>query len=157
MKGNQEVIEVLGEVLAAELTAINQYFIHAKMNQNWGYTKLASYMKKESIEEMTHADKIIERILYLDGIPDLQRYMKIKVGNNIQEMLKYDLEVEYAAVERLNRGIEISTRVKDNGSRELLENILVSEEEHIDWIEAQIKIIEDIGVNNYLAQQINGN
>lgn len=154
MKGNSEIIEILGEVLSAELTAINQYFIHAKMNQNSGYKKLADYMKKESIEEMKHADMVIERILFLDGVPDLQRYMKIKVGKNITEMLQADLEVEFAAVERLNRGIELCVKLKDNGSRDLLEKILVSEEEHIDWIEAQQQIIADIGAANYLAQQL---
>ncbi|GBF38602.1 bacterioferritin [Leptospira venezuelensis] len=154
MKGNQEVLEILAEVLSAELTAINQYFIHAKLNKNWGYDKLASYMKKESIEEMNHADQVIERILFLDGIPDLQRYMKINVGKDIESILKNDLDVEYNAVERLNRGIEISTKNKDNGTRELLEKILVSEEEHIDWLEAQLEIIKTIGVQNYLAQQI---
>lgn len=154
MKGNQEVIEVLGEVLAAELTAINQYFIHAKMCQNWGYKKLADYMKKESIDEMKHADAIIERILFLDGVPDLQRYMKIKVGSKVEEMFKNDLEVEFAAVERLNRGIEIATLKKDNGSRELFEKILVAEEEHIDWLEAQLHLISEIGASNYLSQQL---
>ncbi|TGL64045.1 bacterioferritin [Leptospira sarikeiensis] len=154
MKGNQEVLDILAEVLSAELTAINQYFIHAKLNKNWGYDKLASYMKKESIEEMNHADQVIERILFLDGIPDLQRYMKINVGKDIESILKNDLDVEYNAVERLNRGIEISTKNKDNGTRELLEKILVSEEEHIDWLEAQLEIIKTIGVQNYLAQQI---
>ncbi|TGJ98295.1 bacterioferritin [Leptospira langatensis] len=154
MKGNQEVLEILAEVLSAELTAINQYFIHAKMNKNWGYDKLASYMKKESIEEMNHADQVIERILFLDGVPDLQRYMKINVGKDTESIFKNDLEVEYLAVERLNRGIEIATRNKDNGTRELLEKILVSEEEHIDWLEAQLEIIKTIGVQNYLAQQL---
>ena len=154
MKGNSEIIEILGEVLSAELTAVNQYFIHAKMNQNFGYTKLASYMRQESIGEMKHADVVIERILFLDGVPDLQKYMKIKVGKNIEEMLNNDLEVEFSAVERLNRGIEVAIKHKDNGSRELLEKILISEEEHIDWIEAQITIIKDIGVSNYLSQQI---
>ncbi|EPG67157.1 bacterioferritin [Leptospira wolffii] len=154
MKGNQEVLDILAEVLSAELTAINQYFIHAKLNKNWGYEKLASYMKKESIEEMNHADQIIERILFLDGVPDLQRYMKINVGKDIESILKNDLDVEYDAVQRLNRGIEIATKNKDNGTRELLEKILVSEEEHIDWLEAQIEIIRTIGVQNYLAQQI---
>jgi bacterioferritin len=154
MKGNQEVVEILGEVLAAELTAINQYFIHAKMCQNWGYKKLGSYMKTESIDEMKHADAVIERILFLDGVPDLQRYMKIKVGSNVQEMFQNDLEVEFAAVERLNRGIEIATAKKDNGSRELMEKILVAEEEHIDWLEAQLHLVSEIGLANYLAQQL---
>jgi bacterioferritin len=154
MKGNQEVIDVLAEVLSAELTAINQYFIHAKMNRNWGYTKLANYMQKESIDEMKHAAELIDRILYLDGVPDMQRYMKIMVGKTVEEMFHNDLDVEYNAVERLNRGIEIATKHKDNASRELMERILVAEEEHVDWIEAQQTIIKDIGLPNYLAQQL---
>lgn len=154
MKGNSEVLEILGEVLAAELTAINQYFIHSKMCQNWGYKKIAEYMKKESIGEMKHADSVIERILFLEGTPDLQRYMKIRVGTNVKDMFEKDLALEYEAIERLNRGIEISTRNKDNGSKELLEKILVSEEEHTDWLEAQLHIIKEIGIENYLAQQL---
>ena len=109
MKGNAEVLEVLGEILAAELTAINQYFIHAKMNKNKGYVKLAKYLQTESIGEMKHADAVIERILFFDGVPDLQRYMKVMVGSTIEEMLKHDLQLEFSAVERLNRGIEIAT------------------------------------------------
>lgn len=154
MKGNSEVLEILGEVLAAELTAVNQYFIHAKMCQNWGYKRLAEYIKKESIDEMKHADRIIERMLFLDGTPDLQRYMKIRVGSNVKDMFEKDLAVEYEAIERLNRGIEIATRNKDNGSRELLEKILVAEEEHTDWLEAQLHIIQEVGYENYLAQQL---
>ncbi|EMY77595.1 bacterioferritin [Leptospira weilii serovar Ranarum str. ICFT] len=154
MKGNKEVLEILGEVLTAELTAINQYFIHAKMNKNWGFKKLADFMKRESIDEMKHADEVIDRILYLDGVPDLQKYMKINVGKNIEEILKVDLDLEYSAVERFNRGITIAVKNNDNGTRELFEKILVSEEEHIDWIESQQEIIRRIGVENYLAQQI---
>lgn len=156
MKGNTDVLEVLGEVLAAELTAINQYFIHAKINKNNGYLKLAKYLQVESVGEMKHAEAIIDRVLFLDGVPDLQRYMKVMVGSTIEEMLKHDLALEYSAVERLNRGIEIATKNKDNGSRELMEKILVSEEEHIDWIEAQQTIIKEVGVANYLAQQLEG-
>ncbi|WP_061249328.1 bacterioferritin [Leptospira alstonii] len=154
MKGNKEVLEILGEVLAAELTAINQYFIHAKMNKNWGFKKLADFMKHESIDEMKHADEIIDRILYLDGVPDLQKYMKINVGKNIEDILKVDLDLEYSAVERFNRGIAIAVKNNDNGTRELFEKILLSEEEHIDWIESQQEIIRQIGVENYLAQQL---
>ncbi|ABJ75654.1 bacterioferritin [Leptospira borgpetersenii] len=154
MKGNKEVLDILAEVLSAELTAINQYFIHAKMNKNWGFKKLADFMKHESIDEMKHADEVIDRILYLDGVPDLQKYMKINVGKNIEEILKVDLDLEYAAVERFNRGIAIAAKNNDNGTRELFEKILVSEEEHIDWIESQQEIIRQIGVENYLAQQI---
>jgi bacterioferritin len=154
MKGSKEVLTVLADVLAAELTAINQYFIHAKLCKNWGYNKLAEYLKHESIDEMKHADLIIERILYLDGIPDLQKYMKINVGNNMNEILANDLAVEYSAVDRLNKGIDICVAHKDNGSRELLEQILVAEEEHIDWIETQQSIIKDIGLDKYLAEKL---
>lgn len=154
MKGKKEVIDILAEVLTAELTAINQYFIHAKLCKNWGYLELADYLRKESIEEMKHADEIIERILYFDGIPDLQKYSKINVGQTVPEMLDHDLQLEYGAVERLNRGIDICVAAKDNGTRELLEKILVSEEEHIDWIETQKSIIEAISIQNYLSQKL---
>lgn len=154
MKGKKEVIDILAEVLTAELTAINQYFIHAKLCKNWGYLELADYLRKESIEEMKHADEIIERILYFDVIPDLQKYSKINVGQTVPEMLEHDLQLEYGAVERLNRGIDICVAAKDNGTRELLEKILVSEEEHIDWIETQKSIIESISIQNYLAQKL---
>ncbi|MCZ8237496.1 MAG: bacterioferritin [Leptospiraceae bacterium] len=154
MKGSNEVIAVLAEVLSAELTAINQYFIHAKLCKNWGYNKLADYLKHESIDEMKHADELIERILYLDGIPDLQKYMKINVGSNMNELLANDLVLEYSAVDRLNKGIDICVAQKDNGSRELLEKILIAEEEHIDWIETQQSIIKEIGLDKYLAQKL---
>ena len=154
MKGKKEVLDILAEVLSAELTAINQYFIHSKLCKNWGYTTLGDYLRKESIDEMKHADLIMERILYFDGIPDLQKYMKINVGKNVAELLEHDLQLEYSAVERLNRGIEISVSMKDNGTRELLERILVAEEEHIDWIETQQNLIKEIGLENYLAQKI---
>ncbi|TGM62315.1 bacterioferritin [Leptospira meyeri] len=154
MKGKKEVIDILAEVLAAELTAINQYFIHAKVCKNWGYLELAEYLRKESIEEMKHADEIIERILFFDGTPDLQKYLKINVGQTVPEMLDHDLQLEYNAVERLNRGIDICVAAKDNGTRELLEKILVSEEEHIDWIETQKSIIDSINLPNYLAQKL---
>jgi bacterioferritin len=154
MKGSKEVLTVLAEVLTAELTAINQYFIHAKLCKNWGYNQLADYLKHESIDEMKHADAIIDRILYLDGIPDLQKYMKINVGSNMNELLAHDLALEYGAVDRLNKGIDICVAEKDNGSRELLEKILISEEEHIDWIETQQSIIKDIGIEKYLAEKL---
>jgi bacterioferritin len=154
MKGKKEVLDILAEVLSAELTAINQYFIHAKLCKNWGYLSLADYLRKESIDEMKHADLIMERILFFDGIPDLQKYMKINVGKNVPEMLEHDLQLEYSAVERLNRGIDISVSMKDNGTRELLEKILVAEEEHIDWIETQSGLIKEIGIANYLAQKL---
>ncbi|HEY8231044.1 MAG TPA: bacterioferritin [Vicinamibacteria bacterium] len=154
MKGNDEVIKVLQDVLCAELTAINQYFIHARMNENWGYKKLAAFIQKESIEEMRHAQEIIDRILYLDGVPNMQKYMKINVGKTVPEQFKLDVAVEYDAVARLNKGIELTRAQGDNGTRALLETILKDEEEHIDWLEAQLGIVEEIGAQNYLAQQM---
>jgi bacterioferritin len=154
MKGNDEVIQVLQDVLCAELTAVNQYFIHARMNENWGYKKLAAYILKESIEEMRHAQNLIDRILYFDGAPNMQKYMKINVGRTVPEQFDFDLQVEYDAVARLNKGIELSRERGDNGTRALLEKMLKDEEEHIDWLEAQIGIVEKIGVENYLAQQM---
>ena len=154
MKGNDEVIQVLQDALCAELTAVNQYFIHARMNENWGYKKLAAYILKESIEEMRHAQDLIDRILYFDGAPNMQKYMKINVGKTVPEQFAFDLQVEYDAVARLNKGIELSRERGDNGTRALLEKMLKDEEEHIDWLEAQIGIVEKIGVENYLAQQM---
>lgn len=154
MKGNAEVIGVLQEVLSAELTAVNQYFIHARMNENWGYKKLAEHIRKESIEEMMHAQKVIDRILYFDGAPNMSKYMKINVGKDVPEQFRNDLAVEYQAVPRLNKGIEVARAIGDNGTRALLEAILEEEEEHVDWLEAQLGLIEEIGVENYLARQI---
>ncbi len=154
MKGNDEVIAVLQDVLCAELTAVNQYFIHARMCENWGYKKLAAYIRKESIEEMHHAQEIIDRILYFDGAPNMQKYMRINVGKTVPEQFQFDLEVEYQAVPRLNRGVEIAREKGDNGTRALLEHILREEEEHVDWLEAQLGIIKEIGADNYLAQQL---
>ncbi len=154
MKGNDEVIQVLQEVLSAELTAVNQYFIHARMNENWGYKKLAEHIRKESIEEMQHAQRVIDRILYFDGVPNMSKYMKINVGKNVPEQFRNDLAVEHQAVPRLNKGIEVARAIGDNGTRALLEGILREEEEHVDWLEAQLGIIEEIGVENYLARQI---
>ena len=154
MKGNDKVIELLNEVLTSELTAINQYFIHAKMCQNWGYERLWHKTYEESIGEMKHADKVITRVLYLEGLPNLQRLGKVNVGTSVKEQLQLDLDFEKAAVARLNDGIELCRDVGDNGSRELLVEILQSEEEHIDWLEAQLTLIEQAGEGNYLAQQI---
>jgi bacterioferritin len=154
MKGNDEVVEVLQDVLCAELTAINQYFIHARMNENWGYKKLAAYIQKESIEEMRHAQEVIDRILYFDGVPNMQKYMKINVGKTVPEQFKLDVAVEYDAVARLNKGIELARAQGDNGTRALLETILKDEEDHIDWLEAQLGIVEEVGAQNYLAQQM---
>ena len=154
MKGNEEVIQVLQDVLCAELTAINQYFIHGRMCQDWGYDKLAAYLRKESIEEMEHAQEVIDRILYFDATPNMQKYMKNNVGHDIQEQFHHDLELEYQAVPRLNKGIEIARAQGDNGSRALFEKILRDEEEHVDWLEAQLHLIKEMGAENYLAQQI---
>jgi bacterioferritin len=154
MKGNEEVIAVLQDVLCAELTAVNQYFVHARMCEKWGYKKLAAYIRKESIEEMHHAQEIIDRILYFDGAPNMQKYMRINVGKTVPEQFQFDLEVEYQAVPRLNRGIEVAREKGDNGTRALLEHILQDEEEHVDWLEAQLGIIKEIGADNYLAQKM---
>jgi bacterioferritin len=154
MKGDTEVIEVLNAVLSAELTGINQYFIHAMMCANWRYKRLAEHTRKESIEEMQHAQQVMERILYLDGTPNMQRYLKVNVGQSVPEQHEFDLALEKEAVARLNKGVELCRAKDDNGSRALLEKLLVDEEEHVDWLEAQLQQIRDMGVQNYLAQQV---
>jgi bacterioferritin len=154
MRGDPETIDVLNDVLTAELTAINQYFIHAKMCANWGYDRLAAHGREESIDEMKHADMVIERILYFEGVPNMQRLFPVRVGETVAEQLDLDLELEYAAVERLNNGIAAVVAKGDNGTRELFAGILVSEEEHIDWIETQQETIRQIGLERYLAQQL---
>lgn len=156
MKGNDEIIELLNDVLCAELTAINQYFIHARMCANWRYQRLAEFIRKESVEEMKHAQDVIDRILYFDGQPNMEKYMKISVGRTVPEQFQSDLQLEYGAVARLNAGVELARGKGDNGTRVLLEAILEDEEEHIDWLEAQLQQIEDMGVQNYLAQQVEG-
>ena len=154
MKGEAKVIAVLQEVLKAELTAINQYFLHAEMCENWSYHRLAKITRKESIEEMVHAEKLIERILYLDGTPNMSDYFKINIGQNVKQQFQNDLQLELDAVKRLNAGIQTCVAAKDNGSRELLEKILVEEEEHIDHLEAQLHAIEEMGIEVYLAEQL---
>ena len=156
MKGNERVIALLNEVLKAELTAINQYFLHAEMMENWGYKKLASYTRKESIEEMHHAEWLMERILYLDGTPTMHELFPLRIGRNVKEQFQNDLQLELEAVPRLNNGIALCTEVGDNGSRELLVKILTDEEHHVDWLEAQLHVVSEIGIENYLAQQIEG-
>jgi bacterioferritin len=154
MQGDAQVIEILNEVLTAELTAVNQYFIHAMMCRNWRYLRLAKHSREESIEEMKHAEAVIERVLYLDGVPNMQRYLRINVGQNVPEQHEYDLQLERDAVARLNRGIELCRDRGDNGSRLLLEKILHEEEDHIDWLEAQLHQIKEVGLQNYLSEQI---
>ncbi len=154
MKGDPKVIEILNEVLTAELTAINQYFVHAEMCENWGYDRLLHAIRKESIEEMKHAEKLIERVLFLEGIPNVQRLWNIRIGENVLEIFKSDLALELEALPRLNEGIETCRELGDNNSRHLLEEILEDEEEHVDWLEAQLSLIEQVGLQNYLAEQI---
>lgn len=154
MKGDTRVVELLNDVLTAELTAINQYFIHGKMCRNWGFERLADKIVHESIDEMKHADSIIERILFLDGVPNLQRLSPVRVGETVMEQFQLDLELEQVARVRLNEGIALCVSAADNASRALLESILVSEEEHADWLETQLETIRQIGESNYLAQQV---
>ena len=154
MKGDTKVIGFLNHVLKAELTAINQYFLHSEMCENWGYERLAKLIKKESIEEMTHAEKLMERILYLDGTPNMTDYFKINVGATVEAQLKNDLQLEYDAVKRLNEGIKLCVAAGDNGSRDLAQKILDDEEHHIDWLEGQLHAIGEMGIANYLAQQL---
>lgn len=154
MKGNAKLVTLLNDVLTGELTGVNQYFIHAKMCENWGYKRLAEANRKESVSEMKHADELIERILYLEGVPNMQRLGKVRVGETVAEQLKLDLELEKEAVNLLNRAIALAVEVGDNGTRELLEDILTSEEEHVHWLEAQLELIRQVGEQSYLAQQI---
>ncbi len=154
MQGNPAVIELLNEVLTAELTAINQYFVDAKMCENWGYAYLAVHVRDDAMDEMRDAEALIDRILYLDGVPNLQRLGMVRVGETVPEKLVLALEVETEAIARLNRGIAACTELADNGTRELFEKILIGEEEHADWIEAQLDLIQQVGEAHYLAQQI---
>lgn len=156
MQGNPQVIALLNDVLTAELTAINQYFLHARLCEHWGYERLWKKVRAESIDEMKHADQIIERILYLDGLPNVQRYGKINVGQKVKEQFELDLEVEKEAITRLNNGIELCRTVGDNGTREMLEDILVGEEDHADWLETQLTLMKELGEVAYLAEQMKG-
>jgi bacterioferritin len=154
MKGDAKVIDLLNEILTGELTAINQYFLHAKMCQNWGYKRLYEHIRKESIDEMKHADQLMARVLFLEGLPNVQRLGKINVGQTVVEQLRNDLAVEMEAVPRLNKGIAECRQIGDNGTAELLEDMLVSEEHHVDWLEEQLELVKQVGEANYLAQQI---
>ncbi len=153
MQSTPEIIELLNDVLTAELTAINQYFIHYKMQENWGYQRLASKGKEESFGEMKHAEELIERILYLEGVPNMQRLGPVKVGETVTEQLKAELETEKEAIARLAAGVEQCRRT-DEGTRLLLEEILSDEEDHADWLETQLSVINDIGEGLYLNAQI---
>ena len=154
MKGNAGIIDALNAILTAELTAINQYFIHHKMCKNWGYQRLSKKKREESIEEMKHADIVIERILYLDGIPNMQRLSPVKVGEDPIEQHRLDLDLEVEAAKRLNAAIKLCSDSGDNGTRELLEHILEEEEDSIDWHETQLSLVADLGKEHYLAQHI---
>jgi len=154
VKGNKKILELLNDVLTSELTSVNQYFLHAKMCRHWGYLRLAEINRKESIGEMKHADELIERILYLDGLPNLQRLYKVHVGETVPEQLRADRDTEVEAIARLNKGIALCVDVGDNGSRELLARIVVSEEDHLDWLETQLGLLATLGETDYLAQQL---
>ena len=154
MQGDPQVIEVLNEVLTNELTAVNQYFLHARMQRNWGFTRLGEYTYAESIDEMKHADLLIERILFLDGHPNVQRLGAVRIGETVPEQLSLDLGVEVRAMESLHRGIALCAEKTDVVSRLLLEEILRSEEEHVDYLETQLSLIASLGDKDYLALQV---
>ena len=154
MQRDADIIELLNEVLTSELTSVNQYFLDAKMLANWGYDRLAEKYHSESIDEMKDADALIERILFLEGMPNLQRLSTLRVGETVPEKLQAALDLEYDAIARLNRGIELCTSKGDNGTREMLDDILEGEEEFADWLETQFELIRQIGEALYLAQQI---
>ena len=156
MKGSDAVIEVLNDVLTAELTAINQYFVDAKMCANWGYHRLAEHIQADSIDEMKDADALIERILFLDGLPNLQRLGTVQVGETVPEKLRLALQVETEAIARLTAGIAVCVTEADHGSRQLLERILAGEEEHADWLETQLELLRQLGEPLYLASQVGG-
>jgi bacterioferritin len=154
MKGNQQVIDTLNRALTIELTAINQYFCQAKMCKNWGYMKLYKKHYEESMGEMKHAEQLIDRILFLDGVPEIARYDVIRVGGNVKEQFEYDLQLEMGGVKHYNVAIELCTKLGDNGTRELLAPILVESEEHVDWLETQLSLVAEIGIQNYLTEQM---
>jgi bacterioferritin len=154
VQGDPDVVQLLNEVLTSELTAVNQYFIHAKLCQNWGYERLAAKIRHESIDEMKHCEELIDRILYLEGVPNLQRLNAVRVGQTVPEQFQLDLELEHQAIKRLNDGMAMCVSRGDGGSRALLEEMLTGEEEHTDWLETQLETIRQIGEANYLSQQL---
>jgi len=154
MKGNLKVVAALQEALREELTAINQYFLHAEMCENWHYSKLGDFIKKQSIDEMKHAEELIERVLFLDGTPSLTEPMRLTIGKDVRSQLQSDLQLELSAVTLYNKAVKTSQEQGDNASRELFERLLRDEEKHVDWLEAQLHQIEEIGYERYLSQQI---
>ena len=155
MRGNDKVIAHLNEALREELTAINQYFLHAEMCHNWGYHKLGNYIKKQSIDEMKHAEVLIERLLFLDAVPKME-YLDLKVGQNVQQQLEADLKLEVSAVAMYNKAIHVSRDNADDASADLFRTLLKDEEEHVDWLEAQLHQIKEIGYQQYLSNQTEG-
>ncbi|MFC5946715.1 bacterioferritin [Pseudonocardia lutea] len=154
MRGDPEIISLLNEQLTSELTAINQYFLHAKMQQNWGLTKLAAYTRNESIDEMRHAERITDRILFLEGLPNYQRLSQLRIGTNVREMLQSDLAIELEVVQRLRPGIAMCRSKGDITTANLFEEILADEEHHIDYIETNLELMERLGEQLYLAQLV---
>lgn len=154
MQGNPKVIEVLNQGLTVELTAINQYFCQSKLCKNWGYHRLAKKHYEESLGEMKHAEQLIDRIIFLEGIPEIARYDVIRVGTNVKEQFEFDLVLEKRGVDHYNQAIDICASLKDGGSREMLEHILVDSEEHVDWLETQLGLIAEVGIQNYLTEQM---
>jgi bacterioferritin len=156
MKGDPKVIEALNGALTVELTAINQYFCQAKMCKNWGYMKLAAKHYEESMGEMKHAEKLIDRILFLEGVPEIARYDVIRVGTDVREQFENDLQLEMKGVKLYNAAVKLCMDQGDHGSRELIEPILVESEEHVDWLETQLGLIDALGLQNYLSEQMGG-
>ena len=154
MKAAKGIVDLLNDVLTAELTAVNQYFVDAKMCENWGYARLAEHIRADSIDEMKDAEALVDRILYLDGIPNMQRLGPVKVGETVVEKLRLALALETDAIARLNKGVAACTKEGDHGTRQLLETILAGEEEHADWLESQLDLVNQIGEAHYLAQQV---
>lgn len=153
MKGNPKVLQELNKALREELTAINQYFVHAEMCENWGYHKLSGYIKKQSIGEMKHAEALLERILFLEGAPAMEP-LKLTLGDSVKQMIEHDLKLELSAVQQYNQAVRVATEQADNGSRDLLVVLLKDEEEHADWLEAQLHQIEEMGYERYLTMQV---
>ena len=154
MKGRPEIIQLLNDVLGGELVAINQYFMHAKMCANWGYKRLASHIRNESIDEMRHAETLVDHILYLEGLPNLQKLGQLNIGENVKEQFEADLALEVGARKLLNDGLELCRKLGDGTSEELLRKILITEEEHIDWLETQLDLVQKLGLELYLSQQM---
>lgn len=154
MKGSKKVVDALNDVLSAELVGINQYFLHAKMCKNWGFLRIAEVDYQESIDEMKHANRLVERILFLEGMPNLQKLGRVRIGQTVPEQLKLDRDLEVDAVGRLNRVIALCVAEGDNTSRDLFEDILESEEEHLDWLETQLGLLQHLGEKAYLAEQL---